>query len=157
MGGPGPYASNDVEKLATATYGLKFNEKNLPKQVLYPLEQSGYIKLQRGTKALGRGAKPFSVSPTAKLVKDVIGPLLEQLEKQTESDLRVLLRKPLSGILSDLTAKDKHVRGLALEALAFNLEAAVEVRGDACFEVSTVEMPGRRRLEESIGNREVFT
>ncbi|MEI6390344.1 MAG: restriction endonuclease [Verrucomicrobiota bacterium] len=121
MGGPGPYASNEVEKLATATYGLKFNEKNLPKQVLYPLEQASYIKLERGTKILGRGAKPFSVSPTAKLVKDVICPLLEQLEKQTESDLRVLLRKPLADILSDLTAKDKHVRGLALEALAFKL------------------------------------
>jgi len=43
------------------------------------------------------------------------------LEKQTESDLRVLLRKPMADILSDLTARDKHQRGLALEALAFKL------------------------------------
>ncbi len=121
MGGPGPYASNEVEKLATATYGLKFNEKNLPKQVLYPLEQAGYINLKRGTKILGRGAKPFLVSPTDKLVKQVIGPLLEQLEKQTESDLRILLRKPMSDVLVDLTVRDEHRRGLALEALAFKL------------------------------------
>jgi site-specific DNA-methyltransferase (cytosine-N4-specific) len=121
MGSGGPYASNDVEKLSTATYGLKFNEKNLPKQVLYPLEKAGYIALARGTKTHGRGAKPFLVSPTKKLVREVIAPLLEQLEKQTESDLRVLLRQPLADILKDLDAKDKHVRGLALEALAFKL------------------------------------
>ncbi len=121
MGAPGPHASNDVERLATATFGVKFNEKNLPKQVLYPLEVAGYVKLQRGTRELGRGAKPFLVSPTEKLVKDVIGPLLEQLEKQTESDLRTLLRQPLTEIRMELGVADKHKRGLALEALAFKL------------------------------------
>jgi len=121
MGGAGPYASNDVEKLSTVTYGLKYNEKNLPKQVLYPLEKAGYIRLARGTKTHGRGAKPFLLSLTPKLVKEVVGPLLEQLEKQTESDLRILLRKPLAEILKDLNNPDKHLRGLALEALAFKL------------------------------------
>jgi hypothetical protein len=121
MGGPGPYLSNDVEKLASATYGISFNEKNLPKQVLYPLEHAGYVTLTRGTKALGRGAKPFMVSPTNKLVADLIAPLLEQLEKQTQSDLRSLLRKPLPEILKEMKSGDKHVRGLALEALAFKL------------------------------------
>ena len=84
-------------------------------------EKAGYIKLERGTKLLGRGAKPFSVFPTAKLVKDVTCPLLDQLEKQTGSDPRVLLRKPMVDILAEITAKDKHQRGLALEALAFKL------------------------------------
>jgi len=121
IAGPGPYPSNEVEKLATATYGLKFNEKNLPKQVLYPLAEAGYITLTRGTKDAGRGAKPFLVSPTEKLVKEIIGPLLEQLEKQTESDLRRLLRRPMADVLAELIVKDKHKRGLALEALAFKL------------------------------------
>ena len=39
----------------------KFDEKNLPKQVLYPLQDAGYIQLARGTKSHGRGAKPFWV------------------------------------------------------------------------------------------------
>ncbi len=121
MGGPGPYLSNDVEKLASATYGINFNEKNLPKQVLYPLEDAGYVALTRGTRAAGRGAKPFIVAPTNKLVADLITPLLEQLEKQTQSDLRSLLRKPLPDILKDMKSPNKHVRGLALEALAFKL------------------------------------
>ena len=33
MGGAGPHLSNDIERLATTTYGTAFNEKNLPKQV----------------------------------------------------------------------------------------------------------------------------
>lgn len=115
------HASNDIEKMATAIYGIKFNEKNLPKQVLYPLEQSGYITLTRGTKNHGRGAKPFLVAPTDKLVADIITPILNQFEAQLNSDIRVLLKKPLKDILADLDSTDTHLRGLALEALAFKL------------------------------------
>ena len=70
----GPHLSNDIERLATATHGAIFNEKNLPKQVLYPLRDAGYIDLERGTRAAGRGAKPFLVSPTGKLTTDIIVP-----------------------------------------------------------------------------------
>ncbi len=77
--------------------------------------------MTRGTKKTGRGAKPFVVSPTDKLVGDLLAPLLEQLEKETQSDLRSLLRKSLPEILKELKSSDKHVRGLALEALAFKL------------------------------------
>jgi hypothetical protein len=121
MAGVGPYQSNEIEKLATATYGIRFNEKGLPKQVLYPLEKAGFVTLVRGTKEAGRGAKPFAVQPTKKLQKEILTPLLEQLEKQTSSDLRPLLRKPMHDILADLKAADTHTRGLALEALAFKL------------------------------------
>lgn len=54
--GEGQHFSNDIERLATATYGVAYNEKNLPKQVLYPLRDAGYIDLERGTKKAGRGA-----------------------------------------------------------------------------------------------------
>jgi site-specific DNA-methyltransferase (cytosine-N4-specific) len=121
MDGHESYFSNDIEKLASAVFGIRFNEKNLPKQVLYPLENAGYITLTRGTKKPGRGAKPFIVTPTEKLLKDVISPLIAQLEKQTHSDLRKMLRKPLNDILGDLNSSDKYIRGLSLEALAFKL------------------------------------
>src|SRR5690606_13047666 len=121
IGGAGPYQSNDIEKLAVATYGARFNEKSLPRDVLYPLRDAGYITLQRGTKISGRGAKPFLVKQTEQLVQDLIVPLLEQIEQQTGGDLRQLLRKSLAEILEELTSKETHVRGLALEALAFKL------------------------------------
>lgn len=117
----GKFLSNDVEKLATATYGIKFDEKSLPKQVLYPLAEAGFITLERGTKEHGRGAKPFYIMGTDKLFKDLITPILEQLEKQTTLDLRPLLRKQFGEILKELKSPNKYVAGLSLEALAFKL------------------------------------
>ena len=127
MGGNEQHFSNDVEKLATATYGIRFNEKNLPKQVLYPLRDADYINLERGTKQAGRGAKPFLVTATSKLTADVILPLIEQMEQQTNADLRPLLRKPIKDIRKELKSQDRHVRGLALEALAFKLMRLIDL------------------------------
>lgn len=127
IGGGGPYISNEIERLAAATYGVSFNEKNLPKQVLYPLRDAGYLTLERGTKAAGRGAKPFLVATTDKLAVDLVNPLLDQLEQQTQADLRPLLRKPLQEIRADLEAESRHVRGLALEALAFKLMRLIDL------------------------------
>ncbi len=69
----GPHSSNDVEKLAVATYGVAFNEKNLPKQVLYPLRDAGYIDLERGTREAGRD--PFAGSC-------VTGEVCERIERR---------------------------------------------------------------------------
>ena len=123
MGGGGPHLSNDIERLATATYGIRFNEKNLPKQVLYRLRDAGYIKLVRGTKQSGRGAKPFMVTATAKLATEIILPLIEQLEQLTVSDIRPLLRRPIKEIREELDSPDRHIRGLALEALGLQAHA----------------------------------
>ena len=127
INGGGPHFSNDVERLASATYGVTFNEKNLPKQVLYPLRDAGYIELERGTKQAGRGAKPFMVTVTDKFVSDIIEPLINQLEKQTQADIRPLLRKPFKALLEELKAEDRHVRGLALEAFAFKLMRLIDL------------------------------
>ena len=122
-----PYSSNDIEKLATATYGVTFNEKNLPKQVLYPLQDAGYVTLERGTKRAGRGAKPFLVTATGKLATELIAPLVEQIEQQTQADLRPMLRKSLKKIYLELESEDRHRRGLALEALAFKLMRLIDL------------------------------
>lgn len=127
MGAAGPYASNDIEKLATATYGVQFNEKALARAVLYPLQDAGYITLQRGTREPGRGAKPSQVSPTPKLDADLVLPLLDQFEEQVGADIRPFLRKPFADILHELRADDRHARGLALEALAFKLMRLIDL------------------------------
>ncbi len=126
LGGEGPHVAADVEKLAITTYGMKSLEKNLPKAVLYPLRDLGYIELTKATS--GRGAKSFEVEATEKLVSEIIEPLLDQLEGQATSDLRPLLRKPLDEILEELQADDRHLRGLALEALAFKLMRLIGLR-----------------------------
>ena len=127
VGGGGPFQSNEIEKLASATYGVKFNEKMLPKTVLYPLEQTGYITLERGTKRSGRGAKPFLVFTTNEFTSEIMLPILQQLEKQTLSDLRPLLRKNIVEVLAELKHEDKHIRGLALEALVIMLMRIIDL------------------------------
>ncbi len=119
MGTNEPQPANMVAKLAEATYGVKFPEKSLPKLVLNDLEDAGYIKTEKTT--TGRGAKPFLVIATEKLVTDVVDPLLEQLRGQADPQLLALLRKPLSTILEEVDSKDRHTAGLALEALAFKI------------------------------------
>jgi len=122
LGTDGSYPSNQIEKLATATYGQKYNEKGLAKDVLYPLEKAGYITLQKTTRA-----KPPVVTATSKLISDVYTPLLEQLERLTSEELRPLLRKPFPEILRELESTDKHKKGLALEALAFKLMRIIDL------------------------------
>ena len=114
-----PQGANEIAKLASATYGVKFPEKSLPKLVLNDLESAGYITAKKTT--TGRGAKPFRVAPTAKLIAEVVEPLLEQLGGQTDPKLLALLRTPLSAIVKNLRDKDRHKAGLALEALAFKI------------------------------------
>ena len=114
-----PQGANEIAKLAAATYGVKFPEKSLPKLVLNDLEEAGYITAEKTT--TGRGAKPFQVAPTPKLIADVVDPLLEQLKGQTDPKLLALLRTPLSAILKEMKDKNRYRAGLALEALAFKI------------------------------------
>jgi hypothetical protein len=114
--------ASEVEKMATATYGFKYNEKGLAKDILYPLQRAGYIAVEKTTRA-----KSPNIQPTEKLLKEVFEPLLIQLEKQTAEDLRPLLRKPLVEIVEEIGATDKHTKGLALEALAFKLMRLVDL------------------------------
>jgi site-specific DNA-methyltransferase (cytosine-N4-specific) len=120
-----PQPANEITRLASATYGVKFPEKSLPKLVLNDIEKAGYITMQKTTG--GRGAKPFLVVPTEKLIADVVTPLLDQLERQTDPKLRQMLKKPLNEILDELTSSDRHIAGLALEALGFKLMRLIDM------------------------------
>lgn len=114
-----PQPANEIARLASATYGVRFPDKSLPKDVLNALRDAGYIEATKTT--TGRGAKPFLVSPTEKLKTDVLGPLLEQLKNQIDPKLLELLTKPLADILEEVKSADRYISGLGLEALAFKL------------------------------------
>ncbi len=114
-----PQPANDIARLASATYGVRFPEKSLPKLVLNALVDAGYITAHKTT--AGRGAKPFLIAATPKLVTDVVEPLLDQLKHQVDPKLLKLLKTPLSCILDEMEDKNRHKSGLALEALAFKI------------------------------------
>jgi len=119
MGADEPQMANEVAQLAAVNYGVKFPEKSLPKLVLNDLERAGYITTGKTT--AGRGAKPFRVTATAKLVAEVVDPLLEQLRGQIDPKLLALLRTPLTDILKEMRGADRDRSGLALEALAVKI------------------------------------
>lgn len=111
--------ANVIRDLATATYGVRFPDKNLPQVVLNVLRDTGYITFEKTTG--GRGAKPMLVTPTDKLRRDLVEPLLEQLKAQIDPKLIDLLKTPLADILAEIDSTDRYRAGLALEALAFKL------------------------------------
>jgi hypothetical protein len=114
-----PQPANEIVRLASATFGVRFPDKSLPKDVLNALTAAGYIEATKTT--TGRGAKPFLVSPTEKVRVEILGPLLDQLKDQIDPKLLDLLTKPLVDILTEISSEDRYVAGLALEALAFKL------------------------------------
>ena len=114
-----PQPANEIVKLASATYGVRFPDKSLPKDVLNALETAGYLVKVKTTS--GRGAKPFLVAPTEKVSAEILGPMLDQLKGQVEPKLLNLLTRPFSAIMQEIGSEDRFVSGLALEALAFKL------------------------------------
>lgn len=121
MGGSGPYRSIDVQNLAYNIYGVRYSEKGVARQVLYPLRDAGYINLKF------QGSKTQLVEPTTKFRTDIIEPLLDQVERQVGKEIGRLLQKSFSDILSEVRDPDKNVRGLALEALAFKLMMLIDL------------------------------
>lgn len=105
-----PQPANEIAKLASATFGVSFPEKSLPKLVLNDLEEKDYIIKEKTT--TGRGAKPFLVSPTKKLEKEIIEPLLKQISLQTDPKLHALLKKSIEDILKNGSSQrcvDEHI------------------------------------------------
>jgi len=114
-----PQGADGVRNLAESLYGIILPKKNFAIQILKPLEDAGWLVLTKTT--AGRGAKNALIAPTAKVNKEIIEPLLQQIENQIDARLMELLRKPLGGILTDMDSSNTYISGLALEALAFKL------------------------------------
>lgn len=71
--------------------------------------------------ATANSAQTILVAPTEKLMNEIVEPMLRRLASQADPRVVALLRRPLGSILSDLDSSDRHVAGLALEAVALNL------------------------------------
>jgi len=61
------------------------------------------------------------VTPTSKLRRDIVEPMLEQLKDRVDPKLIDLLQTPLTHIIEEIDSVDRYRAGLALEALAFKL------------------------------------
>lgn len=121
-----PFLANKVMEYAEELYGVTYNPKNFPREVLEPLVVAGYITIEKGAKATGKEAnsrvqisgKPYLIYRTEKFANEYLNALIDALAN-TGLAVRQLLRKPLSEILQEIQAEDTGTKGKALEALAF--------------------------------------
>jgi len=112
--GQQPVDSSALRQAAEAAHGVRINEKQMPKDVLIPLREQGYVTFTSGS------ARSAPVTATAKLTNNVTIPLLERLAGSLPPALLALLRLSLTDIVAKLDA-GTHEKGLALEALAFKI------------------------------------
>jgi site-specific DNA-methyltransferase (cytosine-N4-specific) len=107
--------SNKIANHTRSVYSIRLTTKNLVKEILEPLEESGFIETRKTT--TGRGAKPHDVRLTDKSMNELLLPMLEDIADLSELTSADLNRK-FEDVVSDLENKDKHVRGIALELFA---------------------------------------
>lgn len=120
-----PLIANNVADLANMLYGVSYNHKQLPKSVLFPLRDLGYVKLTKST--AGRGAKPYEVSRTSKFYEEISNPILEAAADKAGLLPRDIFERSLSEILSDIGSTDTHIKGKALELLAIYLTRLLDL------------------------------
>jgi site-specific DNA-methyltransferase (cytosine-N4-specific) len=122
---PDPLVANKVADLASALYAVEYNHKELPKSILFPLRDLGYIETTKST--AGRGAKPYEVSRTPKFRQEISEPILTVAAEKAGLVPKELFEQPLSQILNDLKSPSKHVKGKALELLAIYLTRLIDL------------------------------
>src|SRR5260370_15366700 len=119
-----PY--NTICRHAEALYAgeIRFNWKDIVKQVLQPLQETGLIEVRKRAKQdqttpEGRGGKATDIKPTGRFEKEIVEPLLSALYKSAGySEIRAIRSKPLEEIVKEIEGTDTHKSGKALEFLA---------------------------------------
>lgn len=129
-----PLAANAIMDYAQELYGVRFNPKTFPRDVLEPLADAGFIRLEKPTKATGEDAgsrtqisgKPYQVYRTAKFASEYLEELVDVV---ADAGLwgHELLHKPLADILTELDSCDTGTKGKALEALAVRLARLLDL------------------------------
>ncbi|MGH2731619.1 MAG: hypothetical protein ACRDJG_01505, partial [Actinomycetota bacterium] len=122
------YSSAEVARLAEQRSSIRYDLKQLPKKVLFPLESAGFLATAKTT--IGRGAKPYLVQVTELGAREVLEPLLRNLAGLAEPlDSRVL-RRSLGELLAEVRnpSLGSDRRGKALEGVALQVILALGLR-----------------------------
>jgi site-specific DNA-methyltransferase (cytosine-N4-specific) len=107
---------------------IKYNWKNIMKDVLIPLQKNDFIEIRKKEKQdlktpEGRGGKPSDIKPKGKFFTELAIPILEALYSSAGfQEIRDIRSIPLSEIIKDARqTKDTYKKGVALELLAIRL------------------------------------
>lgn len=122
MSGPSPYNSQQVVQLARQqTPEATFDLKQVPKVVLKPLEEAGWLTVTKTTG--GRGAKAHLVTPTATFEAVISVPLANALAEQAHLADPADLRRPFAELLDEVrdSTLSSYQRGRALEGVSIQV------------------------------------
>lgn len=111
---------NTIAKLSEEIHEVKYDWKQIPKQILFPLEELGFIETFKTTE--GRGAKPYLIKKGANLDENLITQIERTLlDKGVE--IFEYFKRPLSEFLEVVNDANKGIqeRGYALEGVAFHI------------------------------------
>ena len=122
---PDPLVANKIADLASMLYAVEYNHKELPKSVLFPLRDLGYIQVTKTTK--GRGAKPYEVSRTLRFHQEISEPILVAAAEKAGLVPKEVFELPLSQIITDLKSRNKHIKGKALELLVIYITRLIDL------------------------------
>jgi hypothetical protein len=117
---------SDVMKYAQDLYQVKFPEDRWQQALLKPLEDRGWIELERGSS--GRGSRSGGVKGTEKFRSEYVKRLLEEDADIIPPEIRAARNKPLRQILEEMQAADTYTRGLALEHLVVRLSDWLDLK-----------------------------
>jgi hypothetical protein len=118
----GSGASKEIAEHAVMTRQIQYKPKSLSNDIVNPLEKKGLINIEK------KSGRSTLITPTKKMEREVILTLLKSLEKEINSDLHIFLEKTLEQVLEDIESDDKHIKGLALEALGIRLMSSINLK-----------------------------
>lgn len=111
--------ASEIRQLAAATYGITFTESTFSQSIIRPLADKGLIEIQRTTG--GHGVRTPLVKLTELTKREIVLPLLQQLEGTLDKEVIEYLQKPLTELRRDIDSTDIYLKGLALEAFAIRI------------------------------------
>ncbi|WP_191967097.1 MULTISPECIES: restriction endonuclease [Haloferax] len=112
-----PMPNSIVADIAENAYGVSIPKKSIVKDVLKPLQDSGYIEYVNPSNVSG---KPNLVKTTDQFENDVLVPLLDDVSERVGIP-RHIIRKTFEEVYEEMDADSKHEKGLALEVLGVKL------------------------------------
>ena len=112
------FPAAEIRNWVETTQGVQIGRQSLPKAILAPLRDAGLVEFRTGGT---KGGKTSRVRTTAKFRSDVLTPFLETTLRDLDSTVSEYYKERPDDIYAGLTAKERHVRGTALEAYTIHI------------------------------------
>lgn len=117
--------ASKIRDLATAAYNITFPGKNFAAAIINPLVDKKLIEKKASASSHGGNSAKVKIIDTVK--KEIISPVLSQLSTLVDKEVIKYIQKPLDELRREMDDKNKHIKGLALEAFAIKVMRIIDL------------------------------